>query len=224
MSLGGTNLTSYTQYGLLYAPTASSLGQIGTGTSGQPLLSGGAGSAPSFGSLSLSGTGVTGTLGVANGGTGSNVTFTTGSVVFAGASGVYSQSPNLFWDNTNGYLGVRTNVPDATVTVVSPTQTSLPAGTLPAGTDLHVVGANAAITRITQDAFGTGNYPAYTGRASRGTAAAPTASQSGDALARFTGRGYGTSAWSSDSVGEFTIFAAENFTDRKSTRLNSSHT
>jgi hypothetical protein len=51
------------------------------GTSGQPLLSGGGGStAMTFG-----------TLGVAAGGSGTATTFTQGSVVFAGASGVYSQ-------------------------------------------------------------------------------------------------------------------------------------
>lgn len=50
---------------------------------------------------------VTGTLPVANGGTGTATAFTTGSVVFAGASGVYSQdNTNLFWDNTNKRLNI----------------------------------------------------------------------------------------------------------------------
>lgn len=50
---------------------------------------------------------VTGTLSVANGGTGTATAFTTGSVVFAGASGVYSQdNSNLFWDNTNKRLNI----------------------------------------------------------------------------------------------------------------------
>ena len=57
-------------------------------------------------------TGVTGTLPVANGGTGTSTAFTTGSVPFAGASGVYSQNnASLFWDNTNSRLGVGTNTP-----------------------------------------------------------------------------------------------------------------
>jgi hypothetical protein len=44
---------------------------------------------------------------VANGGTGTTTTFTQGSVVFAGASGVYSQdNSNFFWDGTNHLLGV----------------------------------------------------------------------------------------------------------------------
>ena len=55
---------------------------------------------------------VTGTLPVTNGGTGTATAFTTGSVVFAGASGVYSQSnANFFWDNTNARLGLGTTGP-----------------------------------------------------------------------------------------------------------------
>ncbi len=44
---------------------------------------------------------------VANGGTGTTTAFTAGSVVFAGASGVYTQdNANLFWDDTNNRLGI----------------------------------------------------------------------------------------------------------------------
>lgn len=53
-----------------------------------------------------------GVLPVSQGGTGTSTAFTTGSVVFAGASGVYSQNnSNLFWDNTNNRLGVGTTSP-----------------------------------------------------------------------------------------------------------------
>jgi hypothetical protein len=62
-------------------------------------------------------TGVTGTLPVANGGTNAS-TFTAGSVVFAGASGTYTQdNSNLFWDNTNKRLGIGTNTGANTLTV-----------------------------------------------------------------------------------------------------------
>lgn len=53
-----------------------------------------------------------GTLGVARGGTGTTTAFTAGSVVFAGASGVYSQdNANLFWDDTNNRLGIGNAAP-----------------------------------------------------------------------------------------------------------------
>jgi hypothetical protein len=52
------------------------------------------------------------TLGVAKGGTGTATAFTAGSVVFAGASGVYTQdNANLFWDNTNDRLGIGISSP-----------------------------------------------------------------------------------------------------------------
>jgi hypothetical protein len=59
-----------------------------------------------------------GTLPIAAGGTGTATAFTTGSVVFAGASGTYSQdNANFFWDDTNNYLGIGTTSPDALLTV-----------------------------------------------------------------------------------------------------------
>jgi len=58
------------------------------------------------------GTQATGTLGVANGGTGTTTPFTQGSVVFSGASGVYSQdNSNFFYDATNHRLGIGTTGP-----------------------------------------------------------------------------------------------------------------
>lgn len=55
---------------------------------------------------------VTGILPPANGGTGTSVVFTPGSVVFAGGSGAYSESnSNLFYDQVNGRFSVGTNSP-----------------------------------------------------------------------------------------------------------------
>lgn len=59
---------------------------------------------------------VTGTLPVGNGGTGTNTAFTSGSIVFAGSSGVYSQdNANLFWNNSSKRFGIGTNVPNVQV-------------------------------------------------------------------------------------------------------------
>jgi hypothetical protein len=90
------------------------------GVSGTPTrLGGSAGflkstgaAAPTWSAVNLASSDVTGILGVANGGTGTNTAFTPGSVVFAGASGVYSQNnTNFFWDNTEMRLGLGTNTP-----------------------------------------------------------------------------------------------------------------
>jgi hypothetical protein len=98
---------------------ADSSGALGTVTSVD--VSGGTtGLTTSGGPITSSGTiTLAGTLGVANGGTGTATAFTAGSVVFAGASGVYSQdNANLFWDNANDRLGIGTATPSAKLEVV----------------------------------------------------------------------------------------------------------
>lgn len=210
---GGTGQTTLQQYSVLLGNGTGNVAYAAPNTTGYALLSTGASSNPAFGQLSLT-AGVTGTLPVGNGGTGTATAFTAGSVVFAGASGVYTQdNAKFFWDNTNYRLGLNTATPQTTLTIVSNTQTTTPTATLPSGTDLYIVGANSANTRITQDAYGTGNYPVYTGRSARGTAASPTATQSGDFLAQFSGRGYGATGFASNSTAYFALSAAENFTD-----------
>jgi hypothetical protein len=74
-------------------------------------------------------TGVTGTLAVARGGTGAS-TFTAGSIVFAGAAGVYSQkNTNLYWDDSSNRLGIGTASPAVTLAVSSTDSILIPVGT-----------------------------------------------------------------------------------------------
>src|SRR5581483_3073318 len=62
---------------------------------------------------------VSNTLGVGNGGTGTNSTFTQGSVVFAGASGVYNQdNGSLFYNSGAHQLALGTTVTNSSLTVV----------------------------------------------------------------------------------------------------------
>jgi hypothetical protein len=108
---GGTGLGSYAVGDILYADTTTSLAKLADVATGNALISGGVGVAPSWGKIGLT-THVSGTLGTGNGGTGTATAFTAGSVVFAGASGVYSQNnSNFFWDNTNNRLGLGTASP-----------------------------------------------------------------------------------------------------------------
>lgn len=67
---GGTNLTSYTTGDLLYASGASTLASLADVGTGNALISGGVGVAPSYGKVGLT-THVSGTLPIANGGTNS---------------------------------------------------------------------------------------------------------------------------------------------------------
>lgn len=112
---GGTGQSSYAIGDLLYASTTTALSRLADVATGNALISGGVGVAPAWGKIGLT-THVSGTLGVGNGGTGTATAFTTGSVIFAGASGVYTQdAAQLFWDATNNRLGVGTGTPSYTI-------------------------------------------------------------------------------------------------------------
>jgi hypothetical protein len=126
-------------------------------------------------------TGVTGTLPVANGGTGTSTAFTTGSVVFAGASGTYTQdNANLFWDDTNNRLGIGTASPVAPLSLYSATTTSLQVTT--DGTIANIISARYSTNT---------GAAAITMRKGRGTLASPTAIASGDQLGQLLFQGYG---------------------------------
>ena len=77
---GGTGQTSYAVGDLLYASTTTALSKLADVAVGNALISGGVGSAPSYGKIGLA-THVSGTLPVANGGTGVTASTGTGSVV-----------------------------------------------------------------------------------------------------------------------------------------------
>ncbi len=86
----------------------------------------------------------TGTIAVARGGTGTSTAFTQGGVLFAGASGIYTQSASsFFWDATNGRLGIGTNAPAVRLHLV---------GTGPNIRDLSLTGTGSR--PITADANG----------------------------------------------------------------------
>lgn len=144
----------------------------GTGTVNGITLTG---TVTSSGSLTLGGTlsgvslttQVSGTLPVGNGGTGTATAFTAGSVVFAGASGVYSQkNANFFWDNTNNRLGIGTASPNSILTVGgNPPQTGAIAGVGSSGgislalsdnvnSSLYVKHPSGGVTQIGTDGGG----------------------------------------------------------------------
>lgn len=98
----------------LATPSSANLGLAVTDRTGTGALV--FGTAPTITLPNASGlplaSGVTGTLPVGNGGTGTGTTFTTGSVVFITASGVHAQdNSNFFWDDTNNRLGIGNATP-----------------------------------------------------------------------------------------------------------------
>lgn len=89
---GGTGQTSYAVGDLVYASTTTALSKLADVATGNALISGGVGVAPSYGKVGLT-THVSGTLPVANGGTG--VTTSTGSGALVLATSPSLSSPTL---------------------------------------------------------------------------------------------------------------------------------
>jgi len=136
--IAGTNISITNGAGSITISSTAGTGTVtsvgGTGTVNGITLTG---TVTTSGNLTLGGTlsgvslttQVSGTLPVANGGTGTATTFTSGSVVFAGASGVYSQdNANLFWDGTNDRLGIGTVLPASELDVAGTITVSAAAG------------------------------------------------------------------------------------------------
>lgn len=82
---GGTNITSYAVGDLIYASTTGILSKLADVATGNALISGGVGVAPSYGKIALT-THVSGTLPVANGGTG-DTTYTNGQLLIGNTTG-----------------------------------------------------------------------------------------------------------------------------------------
>jgi cytoskeletal protein CcmA (bactofilin family) len=130
-----------------------------------------------------------------------------------------STTANVIFTTGNVAIGTSNALkPDAELTIFGNPQTvayPLTGSSLTAGTDLHISGADGAITRLTQDSFGTSTYVAFTGRNARGTAAAPSQTLTGDTLTQYTARGFsnGSLQFGTSSTGLLSVMADGNFTD-----------
>jgi len=117
---GGTGQSSYAVGDLLYASTTTALSKLADVATGNALISGGVGVAPSWGKIGLT-THVSGTLPTANGGT--NLTsFTSGGVVYASSTSALATGSALTWSGTSlgltGTTSAITNVLTATTAAI----------------------------------------------------------------------------------------------------------
>ena len=94
---GGTNLTTYTIGDILYASATNTLSKLADVATGNALLSGGVGAAPSYGKVGLA-THVSGVLPVVNGGTNLS-SYTTGDLLYASGSGTLSKLADVATGN-----------------------------------------------------------------------------------------------------------------------------
>lgn len=128
---GGTGITSYSTGDLLYASAATTLSRLADVATGNALISGGVGVAPSWGKIGLT-THVSGTLPVANGGTGAATL--TGYVKGSGTSALTASSTIPASDIGSGAALTKTDDTNVTLTLGgSPTTALLAATSITAG-------------------------------------------------------------------------------------------
>lgn len=165
---GGTGQTSYAVGDILYADTTTTLAKLADVATGNALISGGVGVAPSWGKIGLT-THVTGTLPTANGGT--NLTsFTANGVLYASSTSALATSANLVYDSTNTYFGIG------------------PAGVAP-GYAFQVSNANGEMAALynNRDSTGASNLRLLK---SRGTYASPVVANGTDQISQIEGWTY----------------------------------
>lgn len=118
--------------------------------------------------------------------------FTLGSVIFAGASGAFSQdNANFYWDAANLALGI---------------------GTIPAIAAVLDIVNNSGSTKAIRTT-GYGSNIGFSGRRANGTLSSPTGSLTGDILSFFSGHGYGATGFGASETASISAIALENFTD-----------
>lgn len=89
---GGTGQSSYAIGDILFANSTTTLSKLAGVATGNALISGGVGTAPSWGKIGLA-THVSGTLPVGNGGTGTATAPTQGGVIYASSASAYASTP-----------------------------------------------------------------------------------------------------------------------------------
>lgn len=93
----------------------------------------------------------------------------------------------------------------------------LPAGQVsaapPAGTRIHIIGANAANARVAITSYGTASVSGYSLQTARGTAAAPTATQINDTIGVVDCGGYGATGFAATSRASVRFQANQTWTD-----------
>ena len=117
VAYGGTGLTSYAVGDLIYASGTTTLSKLADVATGNALISGGVGVAPSYGKIGLT-THVSGTLPIANGGTNATATPTAGAIAYGdGAAYAFSSAGTSSQILLSGGSGAPTWAAQSTLSV-----------------------------------------------------------------------------------------------------------
>jgi hypothetical protein len=165
---GGTGFASYAVGDLLYADTTTSLAKLADVVVGNALISGGVGTAPSWGKIGLT-THVSGTLGVANGGTGA-ATLT--GYVYGNGTGSFTASTSI----PNGAT-TATSANTASAIVARDASGNFSAGTITAALSGNASTATSATTATNLAGGSVGTIPYQTAAATTAMLAVGTSGQ-----------------------------------------------
>ncbi len=108
---GGTGQSSYAVGDLVYASTSTALSKLADVATGNALISGGVGVAPSYGKIGLT-THISGVLPAANGGTGQSSSFTANGVVYASSTSALATGSAFTFDGSSVVISAN-NTSDA---------------------------------------------------------------------------------------------------------------
>lgn len=176
---------------------------------------------PAVGSITGLGTGVGAALAIAVGAAGSPVVLNgaLGSPASVGTMPAFTMGGTISGGGNqinNIVIGASTPLAGTFTTLTATANSGSVAASYSATTVLRVVGPNSALGRVAVDSYGTGNLNAgsiLSLRRGNGTAAVPTAAQSGDLIGGVTAVGYGTTTYPGNGGSGFLMWASQNASD-----------
>jgi hypothetical protein len=140
-------------------------------------------------------------------------TFTLGAITpTSGAFGGCTLGSNVLCATGTDQFNIPSTSPGGVPSYFLITGNAAAAAATPHQQGLQISASDNNFAAIYLDSYGAGFRSIENLRAARGTGASPTALQQWDEMARWSGRGYGATAFSG-SLGSISVVAAQNFTD-----------